>query len=386
MGFFTGSVTYLRLHVKGPKPRHFSEEHLERLASRAAGKSRIASADGIDVGWTAGDHILDTDFDLEKNIVNDALHFEMRIDADKTPSDLLRAYTAIELKALSKNNPSGFASSKQKREAKEAARERLEEEAKDGRYRKRTAIPILWDAMSNELLYGATSYTHLDRLTSHFQQTFGCTLEAVTAGRRAFQLAELHERTRAVDDSSPSKFVDDSPTDVAWIADESSRDFLGNEFLLWLWYFLEKEDDTITLSDKSDVAVMMARSLSLECPRGATGKGTITHEGPTRLPEAKRAVQAGKLPRKAGLTLVRHDQQYELNFHAESLGVGSAKLPAMPEDITDARARLEERVTQIRNLIETLDLLYDAFGQKRFSKDWSETLSKMQEWLARRKS
>ena len=385
MAFLNGRVTFLRFNVIGPKPRHFTEEHLGRLETRSAGKSRIASADGVDVGWTAGDHVLDTDFDLAKNVVNDTLQFEMRIDADKTPSDLLRAYTSIELKALSKENPSGLPSARQKREAKQAARERLEEEAKDGRFRKRTCIPVMWDALSNELLYGATSYTHLDRLTSHFQQTFGLSLEAVTAGRRAHQLAELHDRTRAVDDSSPSKFVSDSPHDVAWIADESSRDFLGNEFLLWLWYYLDQVDDTIELEDKSDLTAMMARSLSLECPRGITGKGTITSEGPTRLPEARRAVQAGKLPRKAGLTLVRQDQQYEFSLHAESLGVGSCKLPNMPEDVTDARARLEERVTQIRNLIETLDLLYDAFGKFRFAKAWSDELVKVQHWLVAKK-
>ena len=48
------------------------------------------------------------------------------MDTDKIPGDLLRAYYAVELKALSKNNPSGFASARQKREAKEIARDRLE--------------------------------------------------------------------------------------------------------------------------------------------------------------------------------------------------------------------------------------------------------------------
>ena len=138
MAFLTGRVTFLRFNVIGPKPRLFTEEHLDRLATRSAGKSRIASADGIDVGWSAGDHVLDTDFDLAKNVVNDTLQFEMRIDADKTPSDLLRAYTSIELKALSKDNPSGLPSTRQKREAKQAARERLEVESKDGRFRKRS--------------------------------------------------------------------------------------------------------------------------------------------------------------------------------------------------------------------------------------------------------
>jgi hypothetical protein len=384
MGFLSGRVSYLRFKVNGQAPRVFDAEHIDRLTDRRAGRQRIASADGIETGWTAGDHILDTDFDFAKNIINDALHFELRVDEDKLPSDLLRAYTAVELKALSKNNPSGFASARQKREAKEIARDRLEQEAKDGRYRKRKSFPVLWDRLSNEVLFGATSITQVDRLCSLFEQTFQMELECITAGRRAFLLAELHGRTRTVDDSAPSAVIPGiTPEDVAWIADESSRDFLGNEFLLWLWYQTDVESDTITLADDSEVTVMMARSLTLECPRGQTGHETISHEGPTRLPEARRAIQSGKLPRKAGLTLVRHDQQYELAIHAETLAVASAKLPPPPEDVTDARAKLEERITQIRNMIETVDLLYDAFGRRRFGKEWEGDLASMQKWLNR---
>ena len=99
------------------------------------------------------------------------------------------------------------------------------------------------------MLFGATSIAQVDRLSSLFEQTFGRKLECVTAGRRAYHLAELHSRTRMVDDSAPSAFVPGfTPPDVAWIADESSRDFLGNEFLLWLWYHTDVESDTIKLS------------------------------------------------------------------------------------------------------------------------------------------
>ena len=43
------------------------------------------------------------------------------------------------------------------------------------------------------------------------------------------------------------------------------------------------------------------------------------HDDSFELPEALRAIQAGKLPRKMGLTLVRHDHSYELALQAESL-------------------------------------------------------------------
>jgi hypothetical protein len=384
MGFFSGRVSFLRFKVNGAAPRAFGEEHLDRLADRQAGRQRIASADGIETGWTAGDHVLDTDFGLAKNIINDTLTFDLRVDTDKIPADLLRAYYAVELKALTKNNPSGFPSARQKREAKASARERLEQEAKDGRYRKRKCFPVLWDRLSNEVLFGATSITQIDRLCSLFEQTFGVEIECVTAGRRAYHLAEVHSRTRMVDDSAPSAFVPGvTPADVAWIADESSRDFLGNEFLLWLWYVTDVESDTVKLADGSEVTIMLGRTLTLECPRGQTGHETISSEGPSRLPEARRAIQSGKLPRKAGLTLVRHSEQYELTVHAETLAVSGGKLPAPDESITEARAKLEERATQLRSLIETLDLLYDAFGQKRFGKEWETELLGMQKWLKR---
>jgi hypothetical protein len=382
MGFFFGRISFGRYRVQGRPPRQFGSEHLKRLQVHAIGKQKIVAADGVEVGWTAGDHLLDTSFDLAKNIVNDTLHFCLRIDTTRIPSDLLRAYTHIELQALAAGNPSGIPSSRQKREARELAREKLEEEARDGKFIKRKVYPLLWDALSNELLVGTTSVTAVDRLHTLFEDTFGHGFEPLTAGQQAFRLSEPRRQTRGVDDATLSSFVPgSSPSEVAWIVDESSRDFLGNEYILWLWYMLDSDSDTIALGDGSEASVMLTRTLVLECPRGQTGRQSITSDGPTRLPEARSAIQAGKLPRKVGLTIVRHDQQYELTLQAETLAVSGARLPA-PE-ASEERARLEERIGQLRHQLETLDLLYDAFNEKRASEHWSKELAKMQKWLAR---
>ena len=382
MGFFSGRVTFGRYRIKGASPGLFGPKHLERLKKHAIGKQTIAAADGVEAGWTAGAHLLDTSFELEKNIVNDALHFALRVDSRRLPADLLRAYTQIELEALAAGNPSGIPSARQKREAREIAREKLEDEARDGRFLKRKVYPLLWDALSNELLVGTTSVTALDRLHPLFEDTFGHGFEPLSAGPQAFRLSEPRRQTRGIDDATPAPFVPgSSPSEVAWLPDENSRDFLGNEYLLWLWYMLDSDSDTIRLSDGSEAAVMLTRTLVLECPRGQTGRQSITSDGPTRLPEARRAIQAGKLPRKVGLTIVRHDHQYELTLHAETLAVSGARLPA-PE-ASEERARLEERITQLRHLLETLDLLYDAFNAKRAGDSWSRELAKMQKWLAR---
>jgi hypothetical protein len=380
MGFFSGRVTCSRFRITGRSPRQFGEEHLEKLQERAIGKQKTATADGVEVGWIAGDHILDTKFNLAKNIINDTLQFALRIDTLKIPAELLRAYTQIELTGLAEANPSGIPSARQKREARDTARERLEQEAADGRYLKRKSYPMLWDSQSNELLVASNAITVVDRLHPLFEETFRARFEPLGAGKQAFQLAEVHQQTRNLDDCRPAHFVPGvTPAEFAWLPDQDNRDFLGNEFLLWLWFAVEKESETFKLSDGSEVSLMLARNLLLECPRGMTGKETITSDGPTRLPEARRAIQAGKMPRKVGLTLNRHDKQYEFTLHAESLTISGAKMPA-PEELEE-RPRLEERVTSLRHLLETMSLLYEVFTLRRLGAGWSKDLGAMQKWL-----
>lgn len=380
MGFFSGRITCMRFRVGGRALKTFSSEHLDLLTQHIIGSERVASADGSQAGWLAGDHILDTSFELAKNVINDTLHCALRIDEVKMPGDLLRAYYQVELRALAASNPSGFASAKQKRQAREYAKDRLETEAKDGRYLRRKAIPVLWDAPSGELLFGTTSVTALDRLMTLFHQTFDRKFELLGAGRQAFAQAEATNQTRDVDDAKPTVFVPGGQGgDIAWAPDENNRDFLGNEFLLWLWFYLENESDTLKLADDSEVAVMVSRSLQLECPRGQFGRESFSSEGPSKLPEAHRAIQAGKLPRKMGLTLVRHESQYDLTLQAESLAIGGAKLP--PPEGEEERARLEERITQLRHLMETLDLMYAAFLKRRLGDAWTKEAARMKKWL-----
>jgi hypothetical protein len=380
MGFFSGRVACCRYRVTGRSLSAFHPEHVEKLAKHAIGKQRIAMGDGSQVGWIAGDHILDLKFDLAKNIIHDTLQFALRIDEQKIPGDLLRAYTQVELEGLAAHNPSGQPSARQRREARMLAKERLETEAKDGRYLRRKAIPILWDAPSGELIVASTAASAIERLRPLFKESFDRNLEPFGAGRQAFALAEATGQTRGVDDARPTVFVPSQDHSVAWTPDEGDRDFLGNEFLLWLWHHLHNESETIKLGDGSEVSAMLARTLVLECPRGQTGRESISSEGPAKLPEALRAIQAGKLPRKAGLTLVRHDNQYELTLHAETFAVTGARLP--PPEADDDRALQEERVTQLRNLLETLDLLYAAFLQRRLGDEWTKETARMKKWLA----
>jgi len=390
MGFWNGRVTFTRYRVGGPSPLPFGEEVLELARKHLIGQHSPAEAtDGISTGWSGGDHVLDLSLDTAKNVVGDALHLAIRVDTDKIPSALLRAYTQIEIDALASQNPNGIATKAQKQEAKEAAQLRAQAEAADGRFRRLKHYPVLWDGLTNTLYAGSTSSSVLERLQSLFRETFGRELEPITAGSLARGHApgdpekpELLEQTLKAVPISLMAGTTGEQSSVAWSGDDPNNlDHLGNELLVWIWHTLQDQGDRIALPDGSDVTVMLAKTLTLDCPRGETGRDHLTDDSPTRLPEALRALQAGKLPRKAGMVLVRHEAQYELTLQAETLAVSGLALPKPAEGgLSPYESRLA-RLESIRHFNTTLDLLFQAFLSRRMGTSWNEEVGRIRRWL-----
>lgn len=376
MGFLSGSVSCLRFKVDGDAPT-FGVPFIESLQENSIGKQKVASEDGSECGWTAGDSILDTSFDLAKNVVNDCLHIAIRIDQHKPPGALFKAYYLADLKVLAANNPSGYPTSKQKKAAKESARERLDQEAKDGRFLRRRTVPVMWDSRNNVLLVGSSSISTLQRLDALFHSTFQRSFKIVSAENLADKLVEGAISFETI---TPTQFCgsSDAETEIEW-SPGTDKNFLGNEFLLWLWWRLAVESNDLTLRDGSVASIMLSKSLSLQCPRGQSGKETLTSEGPSKLPEAICAIRSGKLPRKTGLIINRNNIDYSLAIHAELLGVSGAKLPK--SEVEGARARIEERIDNIRYLFETIDLIYEAFLLRRLTDAWAVDAEEVKVWL-----
>ena len=175
-------------------------------------------------------------------------------------------------------------------------------------------IPILWDAVSETIFLGSTSEKSNDACLQLLNDALGLEFSKVTSGKLALEFAESVEHTEALFDTTPAPFHQETNGNIVWWNGmQDNYDFLGNEFLLWLWWNWEINGDVIKLSDDSEVSGMFARSLSLDCPIGENGKESISSESPVALPEAMLAVQMGKLPRKAGITLVRNDEQYDFS-------------------------------------------------------------------------
>lgn len=381
MAFLSGSLSFERFRVVSPEVKMFDLEHLEKLQSFTAGEFQPSSDEAVKVGFLGGSHLFDHTFELEKNVIHDALHFAMRVDTNQVPSAILKAWTQMELAALRAENPERRPTKAEKEQAKEAAQQRADAEAAAGKYHRMNQFPALWDAPAGMLYFGSSSSTPCGLFADLMGEAFEMELDRISTGYLANQWADRNGLSAALDDLRPAVFhPEHTGGDAAWAnADSPHPDFLGNEFLLWLWHTTE-QDDTLKLADQSEVTVMFSKSLNLECPAGISGRETLSSEMPTRLPEALEAIRTGKLPRKAGLTLVRHGQQYELTLQAETFSISGAKLQS--DDDAQGREVLESRIDAIRQLNETVDLLFEHFCQVRFSGDWAQQVEQISQWVS----
>ena len=378
MPFLRGSLSFERFRVHGFDAQLFNDEHMERLGNHVAGKVQTDSEENAHIGFLGGDHLFDQHFDLGKNVINGALHAGVRIDTNQVPAAIRNAWLQIELAGLQKDAANGKITKAMRQEAKDAVEERCRAEAATGKYRKMSSAPWLWDPQ-RETFYFSGSGPAAAHCADLVERAFDLELHRMSAGSIALDWATETDRFAEVDDLIPATFVNgQGVARLPWTNEYSqSPDFLGNEFLLWLWWFLDNENDTIELRDEGRVTAMFSKSLTLECPLGENGKETISAECPVRLPEAMQGVRSGKLPRRAGLTLARDGMRFDLVLQAESFAIGSAKISSEDDEKLDA----DDRINAIRFLVETVDELFISFCQRRISEQWESDLSAIRTWL-----
>lgn len=384
MGFSSGPVAFRRFAVVGKAPQAVDQEMLDKLDAHALREQEFGVPEEIEYGWSGGRHVFDAQFSFEHNVYADALHFALRIDTNKVPGEMKKAWQIMEEEAVARTNPSGFISKNQKRDVKETIRRKVEEDLRSGKFRRSKLLPILWDLPSQTLYCSATGAS-FEKLAEIFERSFGLELQPITSGSLGLRLLEPIARKRDYEDMRPTRFVpgpegEGQTPDYPWVAKGAEpKDFLGNEFLLWLWHEADAKK-AIVPTEKGEVTLFIDKSLDLDCAYGQTGKDSLRGDGPSRMPEARDGLRTGKLPRKFGLMLDVNKQQYTLTLSGESLAVAGAKLPDV-EEADSPRVLFEERVALLRDLSGTIDAMFETFLKARTTSAWEGHTSAIRRWI-----
>lgn len=408
MPFTSGRVTYCKFQVTGDTPASVDEAMLSILSENRFRETDIGTPDEIEVGFVTAEHILDTRFTFDKiafgvgGIPGSAALFALRMDTHKVPSEVKNAYRKINEQAAAAASSTGFASKAEKRDAKELAGRQMDEDLASGKFRKSKSVEVLWDLKNRTLYCGAAGTTVIEHLSRQMRQAFACELQYLSAGVAAGEFFRADGKQRDYEDVSPSSFTAPPPEASAdhesseaprnlsipqlpWIAQSVDlKDYLGNEWLLWLWWLTETNDGEVP---GTDFFIAIMNSLDMDCAWGVRGKqslrGEIVGGGPTRLPEAGDALAMGKWPRKAGVLLSDGESNWELTLQADKLVVSSIRLPEI-EDAATPRELLERRLELTLAAADAIDKMYAAFLKQRTGSGWGTKRDTIRKWIKER--
>lgn len=377
MGLVSGSASFCRYRIDGKFPLAVDDELVAQLSARAFG--RVAGgADGAQAGWISGRHLFDTDLRAERLSFGRYLCFAMRVDRVSIPAGVVRAYVCMEEDAALEASGRAFLSKGERRRAREAAKERAEEEARDGRFRRMQSYGVLIDLESRTVSFGNTAVGANDLFIDLFRATFGVSLEPLDPRHVAYRVLRTAGRERQLDNLLPAHFVPSPEDGEAGDGVVGDLSFLGREFLSWLWFKTDSAQ-TLSVSNGDEITVMFDRSLRLDCDFGLSGNDVITSEGPASSPEARAAIAIGKQPTRAGLILGSRVGEFFVVLDAARLALSSLRVP-QDDEATDARARLESRFEHIFDAGLILDVLYEQFIRIRTGREWKAELDRMKSW------
>ncbi|MGB0716658.1 MAG: hypothetical protein ACPGXK_12310 [Phycisphaerae bacterium] len=385
MGFLSGSISFRRFYIEGPLARECDDEMCGKLAAHAFGKHGYETTDGIESGWVTPAHIFDTDFSsTEKFAMGPFLHLGFRLDRTGAPANVVKAYRLMEEKTMLEESGREFLSKKERRLAKEAAVRRAELEARQGNFRRSAAYPVLIDLEHRQIYLGNNSSAVGDRFMQLLKETLGISLTPADSQEVAYRIAALRGDQRSFEDAEPSYFVDCPIEEHTTPFDGTDRNFLGWEFLTWLWYVLEVREGQVSISDQESISVTFARNLHLSCCFELSGSDSILNDAPVRSPEAKAALTIGKTPRRAGFLIASRAGEWQVNLDGPRFTCSGLVIPALEEG--DALAIAEHRFLQMRLFSEALDALYGAFLKQRLTPAWGSEFAAMKHWVQSLKS
>ncbi len=405
MPFRNGVLSYARCTiVSGAAPKAIDPKVLEQLRTNRVRPEACGNGVPTTSGWVAGRHLFDLDFCYESNAFSGAMLASIRTDRVGVPPAIKRAYRAVAEDELRGGPHREHPLSRADRlEAKERAEQRAMQEVGEGRWRSIAERPVLWDLERNVILSPVDGEVAFNQLKGVVAETFDCHIERQGAGRRAVRIADALGLARDLRDAQLDAFVA-PPAAIATDSEGEPRrlgehplpswasgdpaDYLGNVFLLWLWWKCDSAEGIVEVGVRtrqpSEVALVAERQVDLECAWGVTGGVNLRGDAPTRSPEAARALQSGKMPRRLGLTIAAEGQVWRCTLQGDRFVVSGLALPKPIEPPASTRELIEERIESTLLFDRTLDALYESFLVERLGSGWAGVRATVSEWIRQR--
>lgn len=160
--------------------------------------------------------------------------------------------------------------------------------------------------------------------------------------------------------------------------------FLGDEFLTWLWYLIDNHSEELMKADQQLLALEIGNRIVLENRRRDSLERITIKGDQAGLEEGLLALKKGALVTELNLVYRQADKQWQFNIKGESLNISNLKIPdiARPETKADLEGYILEKLYLYQMVIDFIEATYKRFIRLRVSNAWSQNMVRtIGQWL-----
>ena len=163
--------------------------------------------------------------------------------------------------------------------------------------------------------------------------------------------------------------------------DHPASQFLGREFLLWVWWRSEVDFATAELPHYGTVEFWIDDHIQFRTPGDNPQIADIRGGAPATTIEARTALSTGKTVESFKMGLRVREREYSFALRADSLEITSLKVPADLQDGDDEK--IFERMFLVEEITGILDTLFFRFLEQRLTDSWTgEQVPAIRDWIA----
>jgi hypothetical protein len=160
--------------------------------------------------------------------------------------------------------------------------------------------------------------------------------------------------------------------------------FLGDEFLTWLWFIIETDQNAFKTIDPDCSALEIGNRIVLE-NRKTKSLERITIKGDDAgLEEGRLALRKGALLTELSLIFKTAEHQWVFCIKGESLNLSNLKTPgpSLPQSQEEMEGFLLEKTDQIDKLLIFIENIFKTFIRARISNKWSTKIAPgIKKWI-----
>ena len=164
----------------------------------------------------------------------------------------------------------------------------------------------------------------------------------------------------------------------------SRYQFMGEEFLTWLWFIIEQNQNLIKTFDKDFVALEVGNRIVFENHRHENAERlTIKGDG-ANLEEGIVALKKGALVTELNLVYRSSELTWQFTLKGESLNISSLNIPSTgsAESEEDLEGVVLEKIFLFGKSLTLLENLFSHFAKLRVSDNWqTKEVSRIRKWI-----